>query len=116
MNDTNATPAATRTWPTIAEVVRQSVEYRSRGFRQIQAKDFKPGMFAVLWTETGDGHLRRVQYIRADGWIVTGGTGAFDQQSWCCCPDTPLYLPGDYQTCCAWESAMQKALKENRRG
>lgn len=52
----------------------------------IQADQFKPGMLAYIWEETGNGSLRRVDYIRQDWWIVTGHC------SWCCCPDTTLYV------------------------
>lgn len=59
---------------------------RYRVNKIITADKWLPGCLAYLWEETGEGSLRRVTAIRADGWIVTGLC------SWCCCPDTTLWL------------------------
>ena len=63
----------------------------------IQVKDFRPGMDAYLWEETGNGSLRKVDYIRwpeTDPWAVTGNC------SWCVCGCDTLYVfdyPGERQ-------------------
>lgn len=76
--------------------------------RIIEARKWTPETYAFLWEETGHGSLRQVTSIRADWWIVTG------QCSWCCSPDTLLFVPNDAAELKELEGQMQERLKKRR--
>ena len=75
----------------------------------ILAANWKPAARkAYIWEETGVGMLRQVTAIRADWWIVTG------MCSWCCCPNTVLYVPENDAELAAKLEELQENLKLRR--
>lgn len=79
--------------------------------KTIIAEKWMPGDLAYLWEETGNGSLRIVTYVGHDWWIRTGGTcGA----SWCCCPDTTLYVFDTHDEFERINREMQRQLANRR--
>ena len=87
------------------------------GIKAIRADEWG-GEEAYLWQETGNGALDRVCYTRRDWWIVTvskdSHTRSMFTHSWCCCPDTTLYVCDSKPTRDALESALQSDLAARR--
>jgi hypothetical protein len=66
------------------------------------------GKNAYLWEETGNGSLRPVTGISRDWWIYAGGC------SWCCTPDTTLYLFDSEEERRRIEEQMKRRLVNRR--
>jgi len=78
------------------------------GVTTIQLKEWRRGMLAYLWVETGDGDLLRVTGLRPDWWVVTGYC------SWCSCPGDTLYLCPTQEHVAALETALRARLATKR--
>ncbi|MDE2020769.1 MAG: hypothetical protein KGJ13_10570 [Patescibacteria group bacterium] len=76
----------------------------------ITAKEWTANITAHIWEETGKGSLRPVTGITRDYWIRTGGTCS---ASWCCTPDTRLYV-GTPEEIKALETELRGKLESNR--
>ncbi len=76
--------------------------------RTIQASEWDRTIEAYIWTECGNGRLYQVTGIRREWWIVTGPC------SWCCTPDTILYVYEDAAERNEHESALRQALNARR--
>ena len=75
----------------------------------IEAREWTRDVPAYLWNECGEGYLSRVTSIRSDWWIVTG------QNSWCCCPDTDLYICNTTQEHLEVQSMLRFRLAARRK-
>lgn len=76
--------------------------------RTIQASEWDRTIEAYIWTECGNGRLYQVTGIRRDWWIVTGDC------SWCCTPQTTMYVYADAAERDAHEAALRFHLAERR--
>jgi hypothetical protein len=74
----------------------------------VELRDWNSRLAAYLWEETGNGSLDLIESVRSDWWVRAGGC------SWCCTPETLVYLFADKQSKDFFEKEMQHKLKERR--
>jgi len=74
----------------------------------IRLDQWTPTSPGYLWTECGNGDLLRITGIRRDWWAVTRS------MSWCCCPDTTLYICATPEEHEAAQTALRNHLAARR--